>query len=59
VSFIDKAKVGALVQRERAFKKKKLEEQAEEEHAEEVQVLAHAVRTCRYAIVWPTCSVTG
>ncbi|KAN0140210.1 hypothetical protein V8E53_002106 [Lactarius tabidus] len=42
VSFDDKAKVGALVQRANAFKKKKLEEQAEEDQGTEEQALAHA-----------------
>jgi hypothetical protein len=59
VSFDDKAKVGALVQRVRAFKKRKLEEQAKETQVAEEQVLAHVVSTCQYTIDWPTRSVTG
>jgi hypothetical protein len=59
VTFNDKAKVGALVQRAHAFKKQKLAEEAEEELLEEQQALAHAVSTQQYAIVQRTGSVTG
>jgi hypothetical protein len=59
VTFDDKAKVGALVQRAHAFKKQKLAEEAEEECAEEQQALACAVSTRQYAIVQRTGSVTG
>jgi hypothetical protein len=45
MTFDSKAKVGALVQRARTFKKQKLAEEAEEESAEETLVLAHAVST--------------
>jgi hypothetical protein len=45
VMFNDKAKVGALVQRVRAFKKQKLAEEAKEEAQEEQQALACAVST--------------
>jgi hypothetical protein len=51
VSFDDKAKVGALVQRVCAFKVQKLAEEAEEELQLEQQALAHAVSTCQYAVV--------
>jgi hypothetical protein len=51
VSFDDKAKVGALIQRAHAFKKQKLAEEAKEESQLEQQVLAHAVSTRQYAVV--------
>jgi hypothetical protein len=59
VTFDDKAKVGALVQRARAFKKQKLAEEVEEEALEEQQALARAVSTQQYAVVRCTGSVTG
>jgi hypothetical protein len=57
--FNAKAKVGALVQRARTFKKQKLAEEAEEDTREEQQALAHAVSTRQYAVVQCTGSVTG
>jgi hypothetical protein len=57
--FNGKAKVGALVQRARTFKKQKLAEEAEEDAREEQQALAHAVSTRQYAIIWGAGSVTG
>jgi hypothetical protein len=45
VTFDEKAKVRALVQRAQAFKKQKLAEEAEEELQEEQQALACAVST--------------
>jgi hypothetical protein len=59
VMFDDKAKVGALVQRARTFKKQKLAEEAEEEALKEQQALARAVSTRQYAIVRHTGSVSG
>jgi hypothetical protein len=59
VSFDSKAKVGALVQRARTFKKQKLAEEAKEEAREEQQVLARAVSTRQYTIVQRTGSVSG
>jgi hypothetical protein len=59
VTFDNKAKVGALVQRVRTFKKQKLAEEAEEEAREEELVLARAVSTRQYAVVRRTGSVTG
>jgi hypothetical protein len=59
MTFDDKAKVGALVQRVCTFKKQKLAEEAEEELWEEQQVLACAVSTHQYAVVQHTGSVTG
>jgi hypothetical protein len=59
VTFDSKAKVGALVQRARTFKKQKLAEEAEEEALEEQQALARAVSTRQYAVVRRTGSVTG
>jgi hypothetical protein len=45
VTFDSKAKVGALVQRARTFKKQKLAEDAKEEAREEELALARAVST--------------
>jgi hypothetical protein len=59
MTFDSKAKVGALVQRVRTFKKQKLAEEAEEDDQEEQQALAHAVSTQQYAVVRRTGSVTG
>jgi hypothetical protein len=59
VTFDSKAKVGALVQRVRTFKKQKLAEEAEEEALEEQQALARAVSTRQYVVVQHTGSVTG
>jgi hypothetical protein len=59
VKFDSKAKVGALVQKARAFRKQKTAEEAEEEALEEQQALARAVSTRQYAIVRRTGSVTG
>jgi hypothetical protein len=59
ITFDDKAKVGALVQRVRTFKKQKLAEEAEEDTRKEQKVLASAVSTRQYAIVWKAGSVTG
>jgi hypothetical protein len=59
ITFDSKAKVGALVQRARTFKKQKLAEEAEEDAQKEQQALAHAVSTRQYAIVRCTGSVTG
>jgi hypothetical protein len=59
VTFDNKAKVGALVQRARTFKKKKLAEEANEELAGETLALARAVSTRQYAIVQRSGSVTG
>jgi hypothetical protein len=59
VQFDSKAKIGALVQRARTFKKQKLAEEAEDEALEEQQALAHAVSTRQYAIVRRAGSVTG
>jgi hypothetical protein len=59
VTFDRKAKVGALIQRARTFKKQKLAEEAEEDAREEQQALAHAVSTRQYAVVQRTGSVSG
>jgi hypothetical protein len=59
VTFDSKAKVGALVQRARTFKKRRLAEEAEEEAREEELALACAVSTRQYAVVRRTGSVTG
>jgi hypothetical protein len=59
VTFDSKAKVGALVQRARTFKKRKLAEEAKEEALEEQQALACAVSTRQYAVVRCTGSVSG
>jgi hypothetical protein len=60
VTFNSKAKVGALVQRARTFKKQKLAEEAEEdEWNDHREALTHAVSTRQYAVVWRTGSVTG
>jgi hypothetical protein len=59
VTFDDKAKVGALVQRAHTFKKQKLAEEAEEELQREQQALAQAISTCQYAVIQHTSSVTG
>jgi hypothetical protein len=59
VTFDNKAKVGALVQRAHTFKKQRLAEEAKEEAWEEQQALACAVSTRQYAIVRRTGSVTG
>jgi hypothetical protein len=50
VTFNDKAKVGALIQRAHAFKKQKLADEANEELQREQQALARAVSTCQYAV---------
>jgi hypothetical protein len=59
IMFDNKAKVRALVQRVRAFKKQKLAEEAEEEVQQEQQALACAVSTRQYAVVRHTGSVSG
>jgi hypothetical protein len=59
ITFDDKAKVGALVQRVRTFKKQKLAEEAEEDTWKEQKALACAVSTRQYAIVQKAGSVTG
>jgi hypothetical protein len=59
VSFDNKAKVGALVQRACTFKKQKLAEEAEEDAQKEQQALAHAVSTRQYAVVQQAGSVSG
>jgi hypothetical protein len=59
VAFDSKAKVGALVQRVRTFKKQKLAEEAEEEAREEQLALAHAVSSRQYAVVRRTGNVIG
>jgi hypothetical protein len=59
VKFDSKAKVGALVQRVRAFRKQKVVEEAEEEALGEQLALARAVSTRQYVIVRHTGSVTG
>jgi hypothetical protein len=51
VTFDDKAKVGALIQKVCTFKKQKLVDEAEEELQKEQQALARAVSTCQYAVV--------
>jgi hypothetical protein len=60
VDFDNKAKVGALVQRARTFKKQKLAEEAkEDEWNDHREAWTHAVSTQQYAIVRRTGSVTG
>jgi hypothetical protein len=60
VEFDNKAKVGALVQRARAFKKQKLAEEAkEDEWNDHREAWTCAVSTRQYAIVRCTGSVTG
>jgi hypothetical protein len=59
VTFDSKAKVGALVQRARTFKKQKLAEEAKDEALGEQLALARAVSTRQYVIVRRTGSVTG
>jgi hypothetical protein len=60
VTFDSKAKVGALVQRARTFKKQKLaEEAAEDEWNEHREAYTRAVSTRQYAVVRRTGSVTG
>jgi hypothetical protein len=60
VEFDSKAKVGALVQRARTFRKQKLAEEAkEEEWNDHKEAYTRAVSDRQYAIVRRTGSVTG
>jgi hypothetical protein len=60
VTFDKKAKVGALVQRARTFKKQKLAEEAKEDEWNDYrEAYTRAVSTRQYAIVQSTGSVTG
>jgi hypothetical protein len=60
VEFDSKAKVGALVQRARAFRKQKTaEEAAENEWNDHREAYTRAVSTRQYAVVRRTGSVTG
>jgi hypothetical protein len=60
IEFDSKAKVGALIQRARTFKKQKTaEEAAEEEWNDYREAYTRAVSTRQYAVVRHTGSVTG
>jgi hypothetical protein len=60
VTFDSKAKVGALIQRARAFKKQKTaEEAAGDEWSNHREAYTRAVSTRQYAIMRRTGSVTG
>jgi hypothetical protein len=60
VTFDSKAKVGALVQRVRAFKKQKTaEEAAENDWNDYREAYTRAVSTRQYAVVQRAGSVTG
>jgi hypothetical protein len=60
VTFDSKAKVGALVQKVRTFKKQKLAEEAkEDEWNDHREAYTRAVSTRQYAIVRRAGSVTG
>jgi hypothetical protein len=60
MTFDSKAKVGALVQKARTFKKQKLAEEAkEDEWNDHREALARAVSTRQYAIMRRTGSVSG
>jgi hypothetical protein len=59
IKFDSKAKVGALVQRVRTFKKQKLAEEAKDEALAGQLALARAVSTRQYVVVQRAGSVTG
>jgi hypothetical protein len=60
VTFDKKAKVGALIQKARTFKRQKMaEEAAEDEWNDYREAYTRAVSTQQYAVVRRTGSVTG
>jgi hypothetical protein len=60
VTFDSKAKVGALIQKARTFKKQKMAEEAKEDEWNDYrEAYTRAVSTRQYAVVRRTGSVTG